>query len=69
MPRRKRESKRKAAQSAKPGGIRIPPPERRIHPAGRRAALGLPDESGVPIGIGGPDFLSFLAATWTLAGL
>src|ERR1035441_443432 len=33
------------------GRILTPPPERRIHPAGRRAALGLPDESGVPIGI------------------
>jgi hypothetical protein len=31
--------------------ILTPPPERRIHPAGRRAALGLPDESGVPIGM------------------
>jgi hypothetical protein len=31
--------------------ILTPPPERRIHPADRRAALGLPDESGVPIGI------------------
>ena len=28
-----------------------PPPERRVYPAARRAALGLPDESGVPIGI------------------
>ena len=28
-----------------------PPPERRIHLAARRAALGLPDESDVPIGI------------------
>jgi hypothetical protein len=28
-----------------------PPPDRRTHPAGRRTALGLPDESGVPIGI------------------
>ena len=32
-------------------GILTPLPERRIHPAGRRAALGLPDESGVPIGM------------------
>jgi hypothetical protein len=31
--------------------ILTPPPERRIHPAGRRTALGLPDESGVPIGM------------------
>ncbi|MCX6928006.1 MAG: hypothetical protein NT154_33070, partial [Verrucomicrobia bacterium] len=27
-----------------------PPTERRIHPAARRVAQGLPDESGVPIG-------------------
>ena len=33
------------------GRILIPPPERRIHPADRRAVLGLPDVSGVPIGI------------------
>jgi hypothetical protein len=33
------------------GCILTPPPERRIHPADRRAALGLPDESGVLIGI------------------
>jgi hypothetical protein len=33
------------------GSILTPPPERRIHPADRRAALGLPDESGIPIGI------------------
>jgi hypothetical protein len=37
-------------RSARNGRILIPPPERRIHPAGRRTALGLPDESGVPIG-------------------
>jgi hypothetical protein len=33
------------------GRILTPPPERRIHPADRRTALGLPDESGVPIGV------------------
>jgi hypothetical protein len=33
------------------GRILTPPPERRIHPAGRRTALGLPDKSGVPIGM------------------
>jgi len=32
-------------------GRLLTPPERRIHPAGRRTALGLPDESGVPIGM------------------
>jgi len=33
------------------GRILAPPPERRIYPAARRAAPGLPDESGVPIGL------------------
>ena len=28
-------------------------PERRIHPAGGRVALGLPDESGVPVVLSG----------------